>query len=199
MLDGARERIIRALKDGNDAKANEIAFKYEFSSEEIRFYTHLRDQEERRRNPCDADRLQQLRKMQAEEILALAEQAAQTVPCTDSILCEHLLGALRAHYKIHELHWPKLQRTQDDAGFTIIDRKAYGKLRDEYHKTLQNMRSLANKILALAPPDTPVPPPIPASVERKQKSAVKLCVSVWDRVVVASLVLVGAGRATVKR
>ncbi len=33
MVDGTRERMKRALEDGNDAKANEIAIEYGFTSE----------------------------------------------------------------------------------------------------------------------------------------------------------------------
>ena len=202
MKDGARERIKRALEDGNDAKANDIAIEYEFSSEELKFYTSRRDQEERRRNPYEADRLQQLRSMQAEEILALAKQTAPKVPPTKLISCEHFLGALHAHYKIHERQWPKLQQIREDSRFEIIDSKAYGELRDEYHETLQNMRGWANQILALVPPDTPVPvpPTIAKSAGQKQGSAVKLHVNACDAVIAVLLVLIGAaGHAVMRR
>src|SRR5713101_6429113 len=124
--DGARERIKRALEDGNDAKANDIAIEYEFSSEELKRCTGQHDQEKRRRNPYEADRLQQLRGMQAEEILALAKQEAHKLPPTESISCEYFLGAPHAHHKVYERHWPKPQQTRKDSRFEIIASKAYG-------------------------------------------------------------------------
>src|SRR5712692_9284652 len=127
--DGARERIIRALEDGNEAKATDIAIESEFRSVEVKYYTRHRDQEKRRRNPYEADRLQQLRGMQAEEILALAKQEAHELPPTESISSEYFLGAPHAHYKIHERQWPNPRQTRKDSRFEIIETKAYGERR----------------------------------------------------------------------
>jgi hypothetical protein len=67
--------------------------------------------------------------MQAEEIFALAKQAAHEFPPTELISCEYFLGAPHAHYKIHERQWPKPQQTWKDSRFEIIDSKAYGERR----------------------------------------------------------------------